>query len=762
MIRGLLDRTRQSLRTVLAVLVLCLSSTTTGTARTDIVFEKTDITADHIQYNPSIDRLSAEGNVRVSNHDWKITGSSLFYEKGRLIINGPIYATHGENTVLLADQADIDPDAMANIMRGVQVLVNRQMQLASSTFVEDDEGNVIIRDAIVTGCRICKPGQAPLWHFRATAIIIPAGSPRAYLKNPALNIGSVELGGIPWLSIPARDGRYSGFLAPSVSYSGGDGAGLRVPYFLTLGDHAGLILAPGVSTRKKAGLNYEYQHRFAVGMLDLEGTVNRGERDESFIGEFIDFKSDWRFDDRLTATLSHSSDNDEEHEHFTGVYSGDQDLSVATLTHRSRQTLLFANLVHTNPVITRSRNRLTRHLELGFRHHTSTAGFDLAFRGWGRESRIEDPDLRAPAPGPEPGEGGMNNGDTGPVDPVPELVTQHYGLSGALSRRITLSSGLVARFSMLGTVDRLRWTEGRYRERGIPKRANLSDRVVAVDLSLPLVQTTNRQARTLEPFLQLVYARDRPVALPALPALPRAAVVLDQGNIRADDRFANDSLHERGLRANLGLKLGGYLDGKASYELAFGTVYRREYDRDAIANELTPPMNGMRSSGANDETDIVDYDPDFLGRMDYVASAAYRSGNGLSVSQTVHVGREKRVRSAQSLLDYMDRRHAASIMLAWLRPTIHHRGFWGYTASAERNLTDRIALGASHSVGSENESAVESGINLVYRHQCAEFRIDLERTAYRASARENDLEAALTFRLGGFSSMTANGQEICR
>jgi len=718
----------------------------------------TSIVADRIQFNTRTEQLSGEGNVRFISDDWKIVGESFLYENNRIHIEGPIHATLGDTTVLLADQADIDPDAMTRILRGVQLLVDQQRQLVASTAIEDSEGNVIIRDAIVTGCRICKPGEEPLWHFRTSALIVPAGSRRAYLKDPVMTVGSLAFGGISWLSIPADDGRYRGFLFPSLSYSNGNGASVQTPYFLTFGEHANLTLSPGISSKGRAGLEYAYAHRFTVGRLDLEGAVNRKESDETFIKEYIDFTSDWRFSDELTATASHSSDNNDDHEHVTGVYTGVQDLSVATLTHRTNQTLLFTDLVHANPPHTHGTNRMTSHIGIGFRHQIQTGGFDLGFKGWGSETRIEDADLRAPNPRDTAEES---------VDPsVPELVVRRYGLTGELSRQARFASGLVARLSLLGRVDRLAWEKGLpdSMSPGMPHnnpeaaaRTTLNDRVAAIDLGLPLVRHAERQVQALEPFAQLVYARDR---TGSLPELPESRIMLDPGNIRSLDRFANDSLKERGLRANVGVKLTGFLDSDASYEVSFGTIYRREYDRDAIAEELGE--TGNPSNNGKSSINIQNHDPDFVGRADHVVSATYRTGDGLRLNQAVHVGKEKRVRSAQSIVEYVDDRQTVSTLASWSRPTIAHEGFWGYTVSAARKLTDRATLGLSHSVGSEQDSAVKSGVNLVYRHQCAQFIAELERTAYRASHRKINLEASLSFRLGGFRTVSANGQEVCR
>ncbi len=756
----------------LAAALLMLTSTV-GMPQT--LNDVTDIIADRIVFNDQTGRLTGEGNVRFIAEDWQIRSKSFRYEEDRILIEGPIHATDREGAVLLIEQADIDSGRMQTILQGVRLLV-RDRQLAAATYTEDADGNIIIRDALVTGCRICKPGEQPLWHFRASAMVIPAGSRRAYLKDPVLHVGAFELGGSPWLSVPVDDGRYSGFLSPILNYADVDGASIQLPYFLTLGDHANLTLTPGLSSRGRAGLGYEYTHHFAVGRLDFEGARNRKPSDETFIEEYTDVSSEWRFTDSLTATASHSSDNEGDHEHVPGVYRGVQDLTVATLTHRTDRALITTDIVRANPPATLGTNRMTSHIGTGVRYEIQAGGFDLGFRGTVAETRIEDADLRAPNPRPRLPK---KEGDEDP--PIPELAIRQYGLTGTLARQIRLDSGVVARFSLLGSLDRWRWQEGRGKREDPgadpPKekyikdqngnikidetaaRANLDDRVAAIDLSLPLVRNGGGRAEVLEPFVQLVYAKDRTTELPQL---PDSQIMLDAGNLRSLDRFANDSLRERGLRANLGVKLTGFLDSGTTYEASVGTVYRREYDRDAALAELeTDEVGSAGMSGQEEPTDIQDHHADFVDRMEHVVSAGVRTPGGLDVSQTLHVSKTRRIRSAQSIVAYGDEQRTLSALLAWRRPTMTRDGYWGYTLDGTGKLSDRVSLGLSHSMGSEPESAVKSGVNLLYRHQCARFIFGVERTAYRASSKPVDLEASLSIRLGGFRTLSASGEDVC-
>ena len=69
--------------------------------------------------------------------------------------------------------------------------------------------------------------------------------------------------------------RATGFLIPSITARPTLGFGVKVPYFIRLGDHADLTLTPFIAT-KTATLEYRYRQAFRTGNIECQrGGVRR-------------------------------------------------------------------------------------------------------------------------------------------------------------------------------------------------------------------------------------------------------------------------------------------------------------------------------------------------------------------------------------------------------------------------------------------------------------------------------------------------------
>ena len=730
----------------LALFVCCMAFTMLPTTIVHAdTHTGTDITADNVQFNARKESLIASGRVSITHENWLISTDRLDYQDGVITMQEPIYIYDTGGNVFRAKQVEIDTNTMEKILTGVRLLLSDHHQLSSGSYIEDKEGNVIIRDAIVTSCRICSIDEKPLWHFRARSMIIPKDSDRAYLKQPEFVLADTRLGGIPWISVPASgEKRLSGFLYPEVSYSNDDGFGLMIPYFLVLGDHAGLTLSPGATTKRQFALAYDYKHRFTVGKLDLSGVVNRNDRDDDFIKEKIELDSDWKFSPLISATAIHHSELSATHARYGGVYSRLQDLTAATLTFRSDDTMVHADVVRANPDDTSVDDHLLKsHVGLDFRHHVhaNSLPFNLELKGWFRESKLTAGTM-------------IEENPMTPMDMMATAGSKHrqvtllpvrrYGIGAILSRTTILPNGLVGKFTIQGKLDRLHWYKsddademegtGGMAEKPIKHvkvKSDLNSVVTSFDLSLPMSRQAGNATQVLEPFIQVVYSKDRDVPSTELPS---ADMELDQSNIRSPDRFAGDWLKETGLRVNSGVRLSGYMLNGGSYALLFGNVYRKSIDKS-------------------------DVDKGGLDRSDYVLGGEYKSGSGLGLSQMIHHSKSGKIRSAQSIIGYSDGQNNASAMAAWTRHNVNKDGLWGYRLNFDRNISPRVNVGVHHSRGSEIKSESSSGLDVVYRYQCASILAGIERTKIIGGT--SDLKYSLAFRLSGFQSISENGQNSC-
>ena len=78
--------------------------------------------------------------------------------------------------------------------------------------------------------------------------------------------------------------RATGFLTPSIRTTSQLGTGLKIPYFIKIGDHKDLTLTPYLSSRTRT-LELRYRQAFARGRIEFNGAVTRDdERPDSTRG----------------------------------------------------------------------------------------------------------------------------------------------------------------------------------------------------------------------------------------------------------------------------------------------------------------------------------------------------------------------------------------------------------------------------------------------------------------------------------------------
>ncbi|MEI4234058.1 LPS-assembly protein LptD [Roseovarius sp. D22-M7] len=265
---------RRALAVALAVLALLA-----GPARAQEGRDPAMLVADEVRLTAG-DRLVAEGNVEAMYRGRRLTARRIVYDRGtdRLTITGPLSLTEpdtGGGTVLVADSAELDRDLRNGILRGARIVMAQQLQLAARQMRRTDARYNELYKASVTSCRICEDGSPPLWQIRAERLIHDQEARQLYFENAQLRVLDVPVFYLPRLRLRLPDPsveRATGFLTPSVVNSSLLGTGVEAPYFIALGDHRDLTLAPFWATNSRR-LGFRYRQAFRRGEIEFNGAV---------------------------------------------------------------------------------------------------------------------------------------------------------------------------------------------------------------------------------------------------------------------------------------------------------------------------------------------------------------------------------------------------------------------------------------------------------------------------------------------------------
>ncbi|MFC6759987.1 LPS-assembly protein LptD [Sulfitobacter porphyrae] len=224
--------------------------------------------------------LVAQGNVEAFQGETRLRARTISYNQttGALTIEGPIVISEGENTLILADAAELDPDLQNGLLRGARLILNQQLQLAANQINRVDGRYSQLYKTAVTSCKVCEDGRAPLWQIRAKRVIHDKLEQQLYFDEASFHIRNVPIFYLPRLRLPDPTlARATGFLQPSIRTTSQLGTGFKLPYFIKLGEHRDLTLSPYLSSATRT-LEFRYRQAFRSGRIQFDGAYTRDDQ----------------------------------------------------------------------------------------------------------------------------------------------------------------------------------------------------------------------------------------------------------------------------------------------------------------------------------------------------------------------------------------------------------------------------------------------------------------------------------------------------
>lgn len=185
--------------------------------------------AARMTYQRDTDRLDAEGQVRLTQPDLIISGSSAHYQpqRGEGAVNDAQYALPGQAGRGEAAQVSLAADG--------------RIQLTQPTY---------------TTC----PDGKRAWAIEAEHMTLDRSTGRGTARGAHLELGGVDLPGLPEFSFPIDGRRHSGLLPPTLGYGSRNGMDLTVPYYFNLAPNQDLTLSPRLMSKRGSMLGGEYRY----------------------------------------------------------------------------------------------------------------------------------------------------------------------------------------------------------------------------------------------------------------------------------------------------------------------------------------------------------------------------------------------------------------------------------------------------------------------------------------------------------------------
>ena len=210
-----------------------------------IYYGGSTLEADKVIYDQTTKRLHAEGNVRLSEPDGKITYGQIM---------------------------DLSDDYRDGFVDSLRLDAPAQTRMAAAR-AERTAGNfTVLHNGVYTACKPCKdnPLKPPEWQVEAVRIIHDQNERTIYFEDARLEFWGHPIAYLPYFSTPDPTvKRKTGMLMPTIMSSSKYGVALEVPYYFALAPNYDATVAPMITTKQGLLMQGEFRQRLINGAYDI-------------------------------------------------------------------------------------------------------------------------------------------------------------------------------------------------------------------------------------------------------------------------------------------------------------------------------------------------------------------------------------------------------------------------------------------------------------------------------------------------------------
>lgn len=664
------------------------------------------LVADRVTVPPGSERLIAQGNVEVFFEGTRLSAARIAYDRGtdRLTITGPIFIRTAEGEILTADRASLDPRLENGLLRGARLILDERLQLAADRIDRVGGRYTQLSRAAATSCKVCADGRPPLWEIRAARVIRDEEARQLYFDDARFRVYGVPILWLPRLRLPDPTvTRATGLLLPELRTTDQLGAGLKLPYFVRLGDHRDLTVTPFFSPESTT-LGARYREASLRGEIEVSGAVTRDSLIDGGRGYFF---ADGAFHlsngTRLRFDVETASDDAYLLDY--GIDDSDRldsEISLSRITDREMR-----------------RARLTLYQSLRAAEDNDRLPPVVG------EARLER--RTTPAIGGTLSYGAGLQGHLRTLDALPS-----DGLGDAL-RAGVWADWHRARVNGPGLVVETR-TGLRLDHYAFSPDATAQDTTraqgqAAVTLRYPLIRQGARAAHVLEPVVQLAWSDSTGGSVPNEDSV---TAEFDASGLLAWSRFPGEDATETGPRAALGLSWSRRGAEGWNSRLTFGRVLWRA---ENAAFTHTSGLDGTAS--------------------DWLIDGSLDTGTGLALQGRTLVDDALEVTRAEALLDWRTDRMDLEAGYIFLptdpdedRPTAVRE----ISLDSRYRINDRWETGFDMRYDLAEGAPSTAGLDLGWRNECVTVDFSVSRRFTSSTTVQPTTDFGLVVGLSGFSS----------
>ncbi len=665
------------------------------------------------------DRILAEGNVVVIYGDVRLTASRVLYDRvsDTLTIDGPITLTQSDNTVVLADAAELSTDLREGILQGARFVLDQQLQIAAAEINRVQGRYTQMTKVVASSCQVCVNRPVPLWQIRASRVIHDQVEHQLYFHNAQLRVMDLPIFFLPRLRLPDPTlKRATGFLTPRLRSNSQIGTGIRVPYFIKFGDHADLTLAPFLSA-KTVTLEARYRQLFRHGGITFNGAISQDDLRPGETRYYVFGEGQFDLPRDFTLAFNLEQASDEAYLLDYGFSGKDRLNSAVEVTRTRRNEDIHAGI---------RKYETLRASEIPISDQLPFAQSDMSY-----ERRFQPGILGGEALLLVSAHGHFREST---LDALGRDMSR-VGVTLEWRRDWQFRNGLIGQVEGSVAADTYWIAQD---AAFAPQQSHVTP-AAAVSLRWPLSRTTARGAvDVLEPVAQLAWTNQMGVNVPNEDSL---LVEFDEANLFDLSRFPGFDRYERGVRANLGLTWTRYATSGWTFTLAGGKVFRAQ---DLGQFSAASGLDGLTS--------------------DWLIAGQVRFDDRFALQSRALLADDFTVTKAETRAVWDSGKLNLSTAHVWVvadpaenRPVPTHE--WALAAAYQVNPGWQLSADWHYDV--QAREATKAGLGLEYRNECVTVDLSLSRRFTSSISVTPTTDVGLSITLTGFGGSTGVKSRKC-
>lgn len=707
------------MRAILILIVFVLSPLRASAQTTDaalLVADQLYITRDR--------ELVASGNVEAFQNGIRLRATAIRYNQGTggLTIEGPIVLNDGEDTVILADAAQLDAGLRDGILKGARLVLNQQLQLAAVQIDRVDGRYNQLYKTAVTSCRICDDGRPPLWQIRAKRIIHDEVEQQLYFDEAQFRIGNMPVFWLPRLRLPGPTvERATGFLVPSIRSTSSLGVGLKIPYFIKLSEKRDLTLTPYLSSSTKT-LEFRYRQAYRNGRIEFNGAITND--------DLLDDNRGYLFGDGLFAlprdfTLNFTIEtvSDDGYLDTYGYSDADRLTSELTVSRARRDEYIRASFFNFKSLRDDEDNDTIPTLVLDGEYERRF--FPRAIGGEVRTRLVAHAHRRL-------SDLSIDSDDDDDIVDGRDVARLNAQIDWL--RSFTLRGGLRVDTDVGAAFNTFNITQD---DTYSDDPSELTPHA-SITLRYPLTKTTASGVRhVLEPVVQLSWSGGERLDIPNDES---TRVEFDQGNLLSLSRFPRADRRERGTVAAVGLGWSRFgVDGWDAH-ISAGQVIREESDTDFTT---TSGLNGMSS--------------------DFLLAGQIASNSGIVFTGRSLFESNFALSKAELRGDYAFTRGRIGGSYVWLQEDADEdrdNNVSEFALDGSYNINQFWTASANWRYDVASDQPATAGVGLRYENECVSVDFSVKRRYTTSTSVEPSTDFGFNIGLRGFSADTGTERYV--